>query len=156
MFTSPCVSCVKCHVSCVTCHMSRVQSPVSVRTKIIIGGASCWRVCYQRGQPRLVCKKLDGVTPFINDPSQCSSTIGKIPSFSKITITFRTNDAIVMPFRNQKGLYHHDIIYFMPRRVVSVTVHLYFGWHGGSMAMALLSGDYQTFIYIYIYLYYNF
>ena len=37
--------CVTCHVSHVTCHVSCVTQSV---------GASRWRVCYQRGLPRLV------------------------------------------------------------------------------------------------------
>ena len=55
-----------CHVSCVTCHGSRVTgqvSPVTSQFFYIVfilkkigpsGGASRWRVCYQRGLPRLV------------------------------------------------------------------------------------------------------
>ena len=38
------------HVSHVTCHMSGVTLHVSLQR----GGASWWRVCYQRGLPRLV------------------------------------------------------------------------------------------------------
>ena len=65
---------VMCHVSRVTCHMSRVTchlSPVTCQKMIFLtfnffssflckkkigqsGGASRWRVCYQRGLPRLV------------------------------------------------------------------------------------------------------
>ena len=71
MFTPHYVLCVTCHVSHVTCHMSRVTCHVShvkntffynffkkknYTTKNIgqSGGASRWRVCYQRGLPRLV------------------------------------------------------------------------------------------------------
>ena len=69
------VSCVTCHMSLVTCHLS----PVTCQKKMTIfiwkkkikkyiyilssklfffkwGGASRWRVCYQRGLPRLVYK----------------------------------------------------------------------------------------------------
>ena len=52
--------CVTCHVSHVRCHVSGVRCHVSCVTCIIIiffgksGGASRWRVCYQRGPPRLV------------------------------------------------------------------------------------------------------
>ena len=58
-----------CHVSHVTCHVSRVTCHLShviflfyiyiffLRKKIgQSGGASRWRVCYQRGLPRLVFK----------------------------------------------------------------------------------------------------
>ena len=67
------VSRVTCHVSRVTCHMSHVTCHMSKKmsyseeknknkklflytTKNIgqSGGASQWRVCYQRGLPRLV------------------------------------------------------------------------------------------------------
>ena len=80
MFTPPNMSHVMCHVSRVTCHVSHVTchvSPVTchMSTKknwtffLFIylyffflckkkigksGGASRWRVCYQRGLPRLV------------------------------------------------------------------------------------------------------
>ena len=66
--------CVLCHVSCVTCHVSRVTYHLSdvkifflhfffssffsffFHPKKIVqsGGPSWWRVCYQRGLPRLV------------------------------------------------------------------------------------------------------
>ena len=53
-----------CHVSRVRCHMSPVKchvSPVPCQKNYIFFfngksvGASRWRVCYQRGLPRLVC-----------------------------------------------------------------------------------------------------
>ena len=50
------VSHVTCHVSHVTCHMSHVKchmSPVFFCFFWEIGGVSWWRVCYQRGLPRL-------------------------------------------------------------------------------------------------------
>ena len=77
------MSCVTCHMSRVTCHVSPVTchlSPVTCK-KIIFqhfnslflifkfflrkqkigqsGGASRWRVCYQRGLPRLVSRELN-------------------------------------------------------------------------------------------------
>ena len=78
MFTPTDMSHVTCHVSCVMCHVSRVKchlSPVTCHMskqfffltfKLLLlifftykkngqsGGASQWRVCYQRGLPRLV------------------------------------------------------------------------------------------------------
>ena len=67
MFTQDPVSCVTCHVSPVTCHVSPVTCQMSHVKKNFIfifflsyiffklsGGASLWRVCYQRGLPRLV------------------------------------------------------------------------------------------------------
>ena len=79
MFTIPYVSCVTCHVSNVMCHMSHVtchmshvmchmshvrchMSKVKKEKKkkekreknLQSGGASRWRVCYQRGLPGLV------------------------------------------------------------------------------------------------------
>ena len=61
------VSRVTCHVSPVTCHMSHVSCHVSfffcLRKKIgQSGGASRWRVCYQRGLPRLVLQHMTPVT----------------------------------------------------------------------------------------------
>ena len=57
------VSCVMCHVSRVTCHMSPVTchlSHVTCHKKIGQSGeASRWRVCYQRGLPRLVFMMID-------------------------------------------------------------------------------------------------
>ena len=62
------VSRVTCHVTCVTCHVSPVTCKKKIEEKIEekkfkkyhakkigqSGGASRWRVCYQRGLPRLV------------------------------------------------------------------------------------------------------
>ena len=51
---------VTCHVSHVTCHMSRVTSHMSLFFSSFFsffgqsGRAYWWRVCYQRGLPRLV------------------------------------------------------------------------------------------------------
>ena len=68
------VSHVTCHVSCVTCHMSHVIFFFFYVKKIgQSGGASRWRVCYQRGLPRLVSKYLVGLTIVIfSDISQIS------------------------------------------------------------------------------------
>ena len=55
MFTPPNKSCVTCHMSHVTCHMSHVTCHMSHVTS---GEAYQWRVCYQRGLPRLVSKHL--------------------------------------------------------------------------------------------------
>ena len=63
MFTPHHVSHVRCHMSHVTCQVSGVTCQVSpVRYHILFfyffsgqsGEASWWRVCYQRGLPRLV------------------------------------------------------------------------------------------------------
>ena len=60
------MSCVKCHMSHVTCHVSHVMCHMSCVTFHIFflllffcfslqsGEAYRWRVCYQRGLPRLV------------------------------------------------------------------------------------------------------
>ena len=67
------VSPVTCHVSPVTCHLSNVkQKKFKDKKKIMtffylkkirkIGGASRWRVCYQRGLPRLVF--INGAIPY--------------------------------------------------------------------------------------------
>ena len=60
----PCVTCHMSHIKCVTCNMSWVMCPnnlsgvtwkVSYVTFFFFSvGASLWRVCYQRGLPRLV------------------------------------------------------------------------------------------------------
>ena len=52
------IACVMCHMSCITYHVSHVMSHMSKKEeeeeKGYIGGASWWRVCYQRGLPCLV------------------------------------------------------------------------------------------------------
>ena len=51
------VSCVMCHVSCVRCQVSHVMCHAWHFFFFFFrqsGGASRWRVCYQRGLPRLV------------------------------------------------------------------------------------------------------
>ena len=45
------LSYITCHVSCFTFHMSRVTCDIFYGQS---GEAILWRVCYQRGQPRLV------------------------------------------------------------------------------------------------------
>ena len=50
---------VTCHVSCVTCHVSHVMCHMPILLFIYfflgqLGEAYRWRVCYQRGLPRLV------------------------------------------------------------------------------------------------------
>ena len=58
MFIPHYMSCVMCHVSCVTCQLSRVTCHMyffsSVKKMGPSGGASWWKVCYQRGLTRLV------------------------------------------------------------------------------------------------------
>ena len=51
-FTSPNLSCVMCHVSNVTCKVSHIRRKKS-------GGASWWRVCYQRGLTLLVSNEYN-------------------------------------------------------------------------------------------------
>ena len=81
VFTTPSVSCVIHHISCVTCHMSHVMCHMSCVTCQVSSvtifflfwqsaGASRWRVCYQRGLPRLVSmliqsKHLEELCTFI-------------------------------------------------------------------------------------------
>ena len=56
------MACVTCHVSHVTCHVSHVMCHMSQLFNLIFfffflgqsGEAYQWRVCYQRGLPRLV------------------------------------------------------------------------------------------------------
>ena len=59
------LSCVMCHVSPVACHLSPIKKKITCKKKNYIyplekigqrGGPSWWRVCYQRGLPRLVFK----------------------------------------------------------------------------------------------------
>ena len=51
------VSRVTCHVSGVTCHVSPVTRNIYIfflKKNVLSGGPTRWRVCYQRGLPRLV------------------------------------------------------------------------------------------------------
>ena len=52
---------VTCHMSPVTCHLSKIskyqKSFFSLKKIEQSGGASRWRVCYQRGLPRLVSEQ---------------------------------------------------------------------------------------------------
>ena len=65
MFIPHHVSHVWCHMSCITCQMSDVRCQMSQVTFVFVlqsGGASCGRVCYQRGLPRLffiLCTVID-------------------------------------------------------------------------------------------------
>ena len=59
MFTSQNVSCVMCHLSHVTCHVSHVTCHILFFYFYFYflwqsGKVYWWRVCYQRGLPRLV------------------------------------------------------------------------------------------------------
>ena len=67
---------VTCHVSRVTCQVSGVRWQVSfVRWCVLFclflilqsGGASRWRVCYQRGLPRLVFTDLESQQPGVSE-----------------------------------------------------------------------------------------
>ena len=85
------VSCLMCHVSWVTCHLSHVTCP-KFFTNIFYakkypleeieqnGGASRWRVCYQRGLPRLVLK------PFIRAELNSWNILTIREAFRKNTI----------------------------------------------------------------------
>ena len=54
MFAIPYLSCVIFHLSHIMCHDVSTNTK-KIRNKIRQrGGASWWRVCYQRGLPRLV------------------------------------------------------------------------------------------------------
>ena len=47
---------VPCHMSPITCHVSNVKCPIIFFFFFEQSGeTSRWRVCYQWGQPRLVC-----------------------------------------------------------------------------------------------------
>ena len=86
---------------CVTCHMSRVRSQVSWVSWFFFflsGGASRWRVCYQRGLPRLVFMKVDSMTLLLFNhchhhhslssytppsPQSVGHSVSQSPSYSK-------------------------------------------------------------------------
>ena len=56
------ISGVTCHMSCVTCHMSQFFFLFYLFIYLFFGQsgeASRWRVCYQRGLPRLVFSNMD-------------------------------------------------------------------------------------------------
>ena len=60
------MSCVTCHMSHVMCHMSRVTCKIFFLLIFFgqSGESSRWRVCYQRGLPRLV-----SISPVMVRPS---------------------------------------------------------------------------------------
>ena len=87
--------CVMCHVSCVTCHVSPVTchvSPVTCNFLFFIffilkkigqsGGASCRRVCYQRGLPRLVLQYL----PYFFSLKSSSSCTLSATALTKVSL----------------------------------------------------------------------
>ena len=103
MFIPHYVSCVMCHVSRVTCHLLPVTCHMShdffyffTLKKVGQSGAtSWWRVCYQRGLPRLVCI-MDIILTISNawfrDCSQIISAIfwgvwTPIPHFQQLSAT---------------------------------------------------------------------
>ena len=80
------VSCVTCHVSRVTCHLSPVTCHFFLKHFNIYlyiyffyfkknGGASWWRVCYQRGLPRLFLIEPKCVTTSQNSVQVFCSTM---------------------------------------------------------------------------------
>ena len=61
MFTPHSLSHFMFHVSCVLCHVSRVTCHIFFFNFFFFwqsGGVSWWRVCYQRGLPRLVSSQI--------------------------------------------------------------------------------------------------
>ena len=75
MFTPHHVSRVTCHVSPVTCNFYLFKKIYNWQH----GGDSHWRVCYQRGLPRLVFKQLSSKsTPY--KPSPSSQTLSSRPT----------------------------------------------------------------------------
>ena len=79
MFIPYYVSCVMCHVLRITCHVSPVTCHLSSVKIFFIpkkflqsGGASSWRVCYQRGLPYLVL--IDSWIHSVTYSSKYSST----------------------------------------------------------------------------------
>ena len=79
MFTPPKVSRVMCHMSRVTCHMSHVTCHTSHFFYYLFffgqsGEAYRWRVCYQRGLPRLVLVSIS-FTLFFKSADQFDSIV---------------------------------------------------------------------------------
>ena len=90
---------VMCHVSRVTCHVSRVTCHVSSVTFFFLfffflypkknylrGGASQWRVCYQRGLPRLVswceaCRLMNLCGEAVKLMNECCEDVSLINSY---------------------------------------------------------------------------
>ena len=81
MVTIPYVSFVMCHVSRVTCHLSHVNLFLLLLFKqlnLLIGGASRWRVCYQRGLPSLVF----GLKVILNPKKHFNYVLPNLPNWS--------------------------------------------------------------------------
>ena len=106
------VSHVRCHVSGVTCQVSCVTFSFFLFFLLLFegsGGTSCWRVCYQRGLPRLVFNDLRNIlqvwkhlnisqtylklTWYFRHPKQENTT-------EKISISQNTNNTKNMNFIN--------------------------------------------------------
>ena len=100
MFTPQNMSHVKCHVSCVTRHVSCVMCHVSHVTCHIFfffffgrnGEAYRWRVCYQRGLPRLV---------FNGFPNQSIRWTNKVNQWSEVICHYNWSVSTV----DKKGLF---------------------------------------------------
>ena len=104
------VSCVKCHMSHVTCHMSCVTCHMSLFSSSFFtsfffgksGEAYRWRVCYQRGLPRLVFtrsfyikKKILIMAIYRLNTTKCvlkwPKKHQKLSKFNKITLSTLSN-----------------------------------------------------------------
>ena len=83
--------------SCVTCHVSPVTCPFFCLKKIgLSGGASRWRVCYQRGLPRLVFVR---VLLFTNVEKFYVSRMGDLKNWNQKTtfyhVQYKCYDIII-------------------------------------------------------------
>ena len=99
------VSHVMCHVSCVTCHVSRVTCHMSLFFFFFFffgqsGEAYRWRVCYQRGLPRLVFLIWD--TLFSNIPPTNTTSSSS---------TIRTTSTTIILITNMRSTDLHPCIY---------------------------------------------
>ena len=150
---------VTCHVSRVTCHMSRVTCHVSHVILFFFfffrqsGEAYRWRVCYQRGLPRLVFKLLKFFCGFTWERKQLQwwgqeqrrpVLESEINSLCEIdcTITITRRTFLKQPF--QVTGWHEDVFFSIgppPLSLVIKLLHFFLLFWSAMRAARLLRKD---------------
>ena len=105
---------VRCHVSRVTCHVSRVMCHIFIFFYMFLqrGEISWWRVCYQRGLPRLV---LECVNVEASRSYECSHSLSFSCPMAR-TATYRNSTVTVFI-----SSCHSMTVYFMDHDSASLS-----------------------------------